>query len=256
MDACIQWPSGAPQTTAVFPRVIQFYGYQSQSPQLNPVAFVAFICSSDINTHDGTMSEPFSSSDEQFAPNDEPDSPPPLSRNPIFHDNQNPLQRAMMWPPVNPNQPPIWLRRMNNASETCVFKAGISAFAGGGLGVLFGLFFGGYSNAVDKAVETEGPASLKLRVGFKEAARSMRSYAKNFAWFGASFSAAECTVEKIRARHDIWNSVIGGCVAGAFMSSSPSDKMTPRARAMQMAFGCASVGAFSAAIDYYMEYMD
>lgn len=183
------------------------------------------------------------------------DEAPPLSQNPIFN-NGNPLQQPMVWPPLNPNQPPTWIRTINNATETCVFKAGMSAVAGGGLGVLFGLFFGGYSNAVDKAVETEGPASLKLRVGFKEAARSMRSYAKNFAMFGASFSISECTVEKLRARHDIWNSVIGGCAAGAFMSSAPSERIPHRARAAQMAFGCASVAAFSAAIDYYMEYMD
>ncbi|KAI0557276.1 mitochondrial inner membrane insertion complex subunit Tim22 [Gracilaria domingensis] len=204
------------------------------------------------------MSDPFSSPDNHLdaAHEQHHDESPPLSRDSIFQDNLNPLQRSMVWPPVNPNQPPVWLRTINSATETCVFKAGISAFAGGGLGVLFGLFFGGYANAVDKAVETEGPASLKLRVGFKEAARAMRSYSKNFALFGASFSAAECTVEKLRARHDIWNSIIGGCAAGAFMSSAPTERLPPRARAMQMAFGCASVGAFSAAIDYYMEYMD
>lgn len=182
----------------------------------------------------------------------------PLSQNSIFSDNSRPLQKQspILWPPVNPNQPPVWVRTINGATETCIFKASLSAVAGGGLGLMFGLFFGGYSNAVDKAVETEGPASLKLRIGFREAALSMRSYAKNFAKFGASFSAAECTIEKVRARHDIWNSIIGGCVAGAYMSAAPSEKMPHRARAMQMAFGCGSVAAFSAAIDYYMEYMD
>lgn len=121
---------------------------------------------------------------------------------------------------------------------------------------MFGLFFGGYANAVDKAVEMEGSTSVKIGVGMREAGRSMRSYAKNFARFGIAFSMAECTVEKIRARHDIYNSVLGGCVAGAVMSAAPSESMPHRARASTMAFGCVSVAAFSAAIDYYMEYMD
>lgn len=122
--------------------------------------------------------------------------------------------------------------------------------------MLFGLFFGGYSQAVDKAVELDGPTSLKLRVGFREAGKSMKSYAKNFARFGVSFSLAECAVEKVRARHDIWNSVIGGCVAGGVMSGEWGQSMGARARLSQVGIGCASVAAFSAAIDYYMEYMD
>ena len=124
------------------------------------------------------------------------------------------------------------------------------------MGVMFGLFFGGYSNAVDKAVEMEGSAGMKLRVGFREAARSMGSYARSFAMFGVVFSGSECTVEKIRARHDIWNSIIGGCTTGAVMSSQPRVALGHKARATQMGVGCAGMAAFSAAIDYYMEYME
>lgn len=168
-----------------------------------------------------------------------------------------PLKLNFIWPPLDPNnQPPTWLLMMNRGTESCLFKTALSGVAGGCLGLGFGLFFGGYASAVDKAVEMQGSTSLKLRVGAKEAWRAMASYAKNFARFGMIFSIAECTVEKYRARHDMVNSIVGGCVAGAGMASAPFETIPARARATQMAIGCASVGAFSAAIDYYMEYME
>lgn len=174
------------------------------------------------------------------------------------NDGNNPFNSKMVWPPRDPNETPAppWLRMLNQTTESCVFKAGLSGVAGGGLGLMFGLFFGGYASAVDKAVEMEGSTTLKLRVGAREAWRSMQGSAKNFARFGMLFSAAECTVEKIRAKHDIVNPVLGGCAAGAAMASAPFEQISPRARATQMAIGCASIGAFSAAIDYYMEYME
>lgn len=124
------------------------------------------------------------------------------------------------------------------------------------MGLLFGLFFGGYSNAVDKAVEMEGSAAVKLRVGMREAGRAMRGYAATFAKFGVVYSGSECIVEKVRARHDIWNSVVGGCATGAILAAQPKTAIPYRARAYQMAVGCGGMAAFSAAIDYYMEYME
>lgn len=164
-----------------------------------------------------------------------------------------------MWPPAPPGgleKPPAWMMILAKAPESCLFKSALAGLAGGGLGVFFGLFFGGYSNAVDKAVELQGPTSAKLRVGFKEAALSMRSYAKSFATFGVVFSGSECAVEKFRARHDLYNSVIAGCTTGSILSSQPQQTIPARARLVQMAVGCAGMAAFSTAIDYYMEYMD
>ena len=39
--------------------------------------------------------------------------------------------------------------------------------------------------------------------------RRRRTYAKGFAAMGAMFAGSECVVEKIRAKHDIYNA--GGC---------------------------------------------
>jgi mitochondrial import inner membrane translocase subunit TIM22 len=183
-------------------------------------------------------------------------SPPDASDTNAFEEGH---EFRPIWPPPPPEgtpQPPPWLKVLSEANESCLFKGAISATAGSVFGVACGLFFGGYSNAVDKAVELEGPPSAKLRLGFREAGRSMRSMAKSFAIFGAVFSVSECTVEKIRAQHDLYNSVIAGCATGAILATQPTQTMPARARATQMAVGCGGMAAFSVAIDYYMEHWE
>lgn len=199
-------------------------------------------------------------------PNDVTSSQPlEFPRNPALSVNANgsgdavtkSLGTNFIWPPLNmDNQPPPLVTAINRATESCMFKATFAGIAGGGLGLAFGLFFGGYANAVDKAVDMQGSTLVKFRVGMREAWRAMASYSKNFARFGFLFSGCECAIEKFRGRHDIINSTLGGCAAGAAMGSAPMQSIPYRARAAQMTFGCVSVGAFSAAIDYYMEYMD
>lgn len=159
-----------------------------------------------------------------------------------------------IWP-IPPDTPPTPLElRIKFVTESCLFKASTAGIVGGGLGLAFGLFFGGYANAVDKAVDTEGSTLVKVRVGMREAGAAMSSYAKNFARFGFFLSATECFIERFRGRHDLFNPVVGGCITGAGMAASPSQQMPVKARATQMAIGCASLAAFSLAIEKYMEY--
>jgi mitochondrial import inner membrane translocase subunit TIM22 len=184
---------------------------------------------------------------------------PPSNEDKDLETNEEPAPFQPIWPAPGPypsqQQQPAWVGMVSTAAESCIFKSALAGVAGGGIGIFFGLFFGGYSNAVDKAVEMKGPTSAKLRVGFKEAAISMRSYSKSFASFGIVFTGSECAIEKIRARHDLYNSVIAGCATGAILASEPTNRLIPaRARASQMAAGCAAMAAFSTAIDYYMEY--
>lgn len=162
----------------------------------------------------------------------------------------------VIWPPLPDDapKPPILNKVVSQVGESCVGKAAIAAIAGGGFGLFCGLLFGGYSSAVDKAVELEGPASMKLRVGFREAARAMASYSKSFAMFGVVYSASECAIEKARAKHDLYNTMLAGCATGAIMTSQPRESIPPRARAIQMASACGGMALFSTAIDYYMEY--
>lgn len=64
---------------------------------------------------------------------------------------------------------------------------------------------------------------------------------KGFGGMGLLFSGAECVVEKVRARHDMWNSALAGCFAGGLLAYNTGPK--------GICFGCASFAAFSVAID-------
>lgn len=71
-----------------------------------------------------------------------------------------------------------------------------------------------------------------------------RSYAKGFGAMGALFAGSECVIEKMRARHDMYNSIYAGCTTGAILAHSGGPKA--------MCIGCASFAAFSAVIDKFM----
>ncbi|EXC45102.1 hypothetical protein L484_000084 [Morus notabilis] len=53
----------------------------------------------------------------------------------------------------------------------------------------------------------------------KQMGRRSWSSAKAFAVMGLIFSAAECVVEKARAKHDTTNTVVAGCVTGGAISA-------------------------------------
>lgn len=65
---------------------------------------------------------------------------------------------------------------------------------------------------------------------------------------GALFAGSECVVEKMRAKHDMYNSVYAGCATGAVLAHSGGPKA--------MCIGCATFAAFSAAIDKFMGHND
>lgn len=177
----------------------------------------------------------------------------------LFHPDcatTRPFSTRFVYPPLADNPPTPLQLRIQGVTESCLFKGGLSFVGGGALGLAFGLFASGYTNAVDKAVDMQGSTLVKLRVGMREAWIAMASYAKNFARFGFAFSVTECVIERVRARNDIINATAAGCVTGAGMALSPFQAMPLRARVMQMAMGSASIGLFSMAIEYYMKYMD
>lgn len=41
-----------------------------------------------------------------------------------------------------------------------------------------------------------------------------RKTTRNFAMVGAIFAGVECVIEKYRAKHDVINPVLGGCITG------------------------------------------
>ena len=72
-----------------------------------------------------------------------------------------------------------------------------------------------------------------------------RTYAKGFGAVGALFAGSECVIEKVRAKHDIYNSMYAGCFAGGTLAASAGPKAA--------CAGCLTFGAFSAIIDKFLE---
>ncbi|RLN17850.1 hypothetical protein C2845_PM02G23210 [Panicum miliaceum] len=90
---------------------------------------------------------------------------------------------------------------------------------GGGLGVLMGLFFG----ALDNPIMVEGMTARQQIVYTAKQMRRSISNAKTFAVMGLIFSAAECVVEKARAKHDTTNTAVAGCHRRSFSSKRHYD---------------------------------
>lgn len=88
------------------------------------------------------------------------------------------------------------------------------------------------------------PLRQQLKQGFKDMGARSYSSAKNFGKIGAIFSGVECCVEGLRAKNDLKNGVIAGCITGGALAAPAG----PQAAAL----GCAGFAAFSLAIDSYM----
>src|ERR1700712_212571 len=94
------------------------------------------------------------------------------------------------------------------------------------------------------AAITALPLREQLKRGFKDMGARSLSSAKNFGKVGAIFAGTECCVEGYRAKNDLTNGVIAGCITGGVLAAPAG----PQAAAV----GCAGFAAFSLAIDSYM----
>lgn len=134
---------------------------------------------------------------------------------------------------------------MNN----CATRTALSGVMGLGLGVLFGIFMGTMDGA---GVGMDGNMATQEKQTVRQVARQMLTtarsrsvtYAKGFGAMGAMFAGSECVVEKIRAKHDIYNSGYAGCLTGGVLGV--------RAGPQAACAGCATFAAFSVAIEYYL----
>ncbi|VAI06638.1 mitochondrial import inner membrane translocase subunit TIM22-4-like isoform X2 [Triticum dicoccoides] len=148
-------------------------------------------------------------------------------------------QRAPVEPLRLPTPEEIKGQEMMN---NCAVRSVLSGVMGGGLGVLMGLFFGALENPI---MAEEMTARQQIVYQAKQMGRKSMSHAKTFAVMGLIFSAAECVVEKARAKHDITNSAVAGCVTGGALAAKGGPQAT--------CIGCVGFGAFSVAIEKFME---
>ncbi|KAG8370194.1 hypothetical protein BUALT_Bualt14G0091800 [Buddleja alternifolia] len=105
--------------------------------------------------------------------------------------------------------------------NNCAVRSVVSGVMGGGLGLFMGLFLGALDNPI---MQHEMTGRQQLVYQAKQMGRRSWSSCKAFAVMGFVFSAAECAVEKARAKHDITNTVVAGCVTGGTMSARGLDE--------------------------------
>ncbi|KAG0503241.1 hypothetical protein HPP92_003313 [Vanilla planifolia] len=102
--------------------------------------------------------------------------------------------------------------------NNCAVRSVVSGVMGGGLGLFMGLFLGALDNPI---MQEEMTGRQQFIYTAKQMGRRSISSAKAFAIMGLVFSAAECVVEKARAKHDTTNTVVAGCVTGGVYLHEP-----------------------------------
>ncbi|EDO17974.1 hypothetical protein Kpol_1054p21 [Vanderwaltozyma polyspora DSM 70294] len=161
-------------------------------------------------------------------------------------------------------------KMMMDFMTSCPGKFVISGVTGFALGGVFGLFMA--SMAYDTPLHTPtpgGPVTIpglkgplppnvqsiadlpfkqQMKLQFADMGKRSYSSAKNFGFMGMIYSGTECVVESVRAKNDIYNGVLAGCITGGGLAF----KSGPQAALI----GCAGFAAFSTAIDLYMRSED
>jgi len=135
-------------------------------------------------------------------------------------------------------------------SESCAGKAAIGVIGGAGVGLIMGVFLGAMSDMTPPVAVINGrevpqaPLKEQMRTALRATAEKSIYWSRNFAFITGVFGGSDCLVEKYRGTHDVWNSVLSGCVTGAAMQA----KSGPQAAAI----GCGGFAAFSLVIDKVM----
>nr|GMC52452.1 mitochondrial import inner membrane translocase subunit TIM22-4 isoform X1 [Ipomoea batatas] len=126
--------------------------------------------------------------------------------------------------------------------NNCAVRSVSSGVMGGGLGLFMGLFLGALDNPI---MQDEMTARQQIVFQAKQMGRRSWSSCKTFAVMGFIFSAAECVIEKARAKHDTTNTAVAGCVTGGTLSARGGPKAA--------CAGCAGFAAFSVVIEKFLE---
>lgn len=112
----------------------------------------------------------------------------------------------------------------SNFPEAC----GTKIITGGVMGAVIGIALGAFMGAMGDVSPIQvvngrevpvAPLREQMRGAFKSTAAKTGGWAKSFGILTALFGGVECVVEKYRAKHDVWNPVISGCVVGATLSA-------------------------------------
>ncbi|KAL2509075.1 mitochondrial import inner membrane translocase subunit TIM22-4 [Forsythia ovata] len=142
-------------------------------------------------------------------------------------------------PPFEPIRlPTVEEIRGQDIWNNCAVRSVVSGVMGGGLGLFMGMFLGALENPI---MQDEMTGRQQFIYTAKQMGRKSWSSCKAFAVMGFVFSAAECAIEKARAKHDTTNTVVAGCVTGGTISARGGPKAA--------CAGCAGFAAFSVLIE-------
>ena len=126
-----------------------------------------------------------------------------------------------------PNQPPA-LSEIPIIASLIPEACGTKIITGGVMGAVIGIGLGAFMGAMGDVSPIQivngrevpvAPLREQMRGAFKSTAAKTGGWAKSFGILTALFGGVECVVEKYRAKHDVWNPVISGCVVGATLSA-------------------------------------
>eukprot|EP00262_Sarcandra_glabra_P008624 TRINITY_DN22206_c0_g1_i1.p1 TRINITY_DN22206_c0_g1~~TRINITY_DN22206_c0_g1_i1.p1 ORF type:complete len:170 (-),score=33.36 TRINITY_DN22206_c0_g1_i1:268-777(-) len=164
------------------------------------------------------------------------------SQSPTGTSNSNEPEKAKVEPLRLPTVEEIHAQDIWN---NCFVRSAASGVVGGGLGLFMGLFLGALDNPL---MQEEMTGKQQFIYTAKQMGRRSYTSAKTFAVMGLIFSAAECIVEKARAKHDMTNTVVAGCATGGLISA----KGGPKAACV----GCAGFATFSVLIEKFLDRHD
>ena len=136
-----------------------------------------------------------------------------------------PPQAAPAMPeiPFLPKPPPT-MRDPFSYMESCVMKSITGAPVGWALGGAFGILIASWESMTPPVLmpgvpEPPGkPWKEEFRAAGRTMARKTASWSKNFAIVTAVYQGLECSLERTRAKHDIWNHGVAGCGTGTYES--------------------------------------
>ncbi|ODV98132.1 hypothetical protein PACTADRAFT_73747 [Pachysolen tannophilus NRRL Y-2460] len=169
-----------------------------------------------------------------------------MNNNGIYSSSNN--QQKSMAEMTPEEQAEVGAKAMIDFMQSCPGKTVISGVSGFVLGGFFGLFMASMTYDVPLAGGvshiSDLPFKQQVKLQFADMGKRSYSSAKNFGYIGAIYSGVECSVESFRAKNDIYNGVIAGCITGGGLAISGG----PQAAL----FGCAGFAAFSTAIDLYL----
>uniref|UniRef100_K3X8V0 Mitochondrial import inner membrane translocase subunit TIM22 n=1 Tax=Globisporangium ultimum (strain ATCC 200006 / CBS 805.95 / DAOM BR144) TaxID=431595 RepID=K3X8V0_GLOUD len=148
---------------------------------------------------------------------------------------------------------------MEESREECWKKSVLATVMGASMGVGLGTFLGTFEGAHGELVGKNMREQLYngFRKSFIAGYERSLYFGKEFAMVGCIFAGIECIVERERAVHDMYNTVIAGAASGGALGAWAARQSGPQLLLKNTAKGAAGFAAmavvFEKAIEHFTE---